>query len=63
MNKPNQLSAACILSLKEFSEKHQLNIVEVLSPDFLKWDAVMGSYYFTYGNMYYGLETDGYLHT
>ena len=29
----------------------------------LNWDSINGNYYFTYANMYHGIETDGYIHT
>lgn len=29
----------------------------------LRYDALMGCYYFTYAGMYHGVEPDGYIHT
>lgn len=63
MKKPDKIPQPVLDSIDRFCKEHNLNKVNFLSPDNLKWDTIMGCYHFDCHGMYYGIELDGYIHT
>jgi hypothetical protein len=63
MKQPEKLPDAVCEGIKRFARNHGLNPVQLLSPDTLKWDSLMGCYFFYRGNVFHGVELDGHIHT
>lgn len=61
--KPDKMPEAVVEAIKRFATRHNMNVVDMLSPSFLKWDGMMGCYYFMRGNVFHGVELDGHIHT
>lgn len=58
MKRPEQTPKEVIKSIKNFSPKNWEKIMKTL-----EWDSLMGCYFFWDKQVYYGVETDGYLHS
>lgn len=61
--KPEKMPTEVVEAIKVFCKQHDLNPVVMLSPDNLKWDGLMGCYFFMRGDVYHGVEMNGYIHT
>lgn len=63
MNKPERMPKEVYDAIIRYSKRHDANPVEMLSPDNLKWDGIMGCYFFYRNGMFHGVEIDGHIHT
>lgn len=63
MKQPDKMPEAVVEAIKRFCGQHNLNPVTMLGPDVLKWDSLMGCYFFYRGTVFHGVELDGHIHT
>jgi hypothetical protein len=59
MKAPDVVPAEVTTSYEKYCERH--GILE--DAPTLKWDPLNGCYFFWHGNLFVGIEKDGYLHT
>lgn len=58
MKQPEEISAVIVKAIERQFPKDKDKILKELD-----WDSIMGCYYFWKGDIFYGVETDGYIHT
>lgn len=59
MRQPDTLPKKVLDSLSRFAQRHDLCVHELK----VEWDSMNGCYFFWRGNVYHGVELDGYIHT
>ena len=65
MRKPDTIPPAVREAIERHNAQHDYHARRERNVvcDDLKWDTIMGCYFFTRGAMFYGVELDGYIHT
>jgi len=67
MNPPDSLPTAVLEGVRRYARQHQgeggggPDAAELVAA--LKFDTLMGCYYFVRGGLYHGVELDGHVHT
>lgn len=62
MKQPESLPAEVIVGLERYACQHEAETLDGLLAR-LAWDPLCGCWYFWVGQVFHGVERDGYIHT
>lgn len=61
MKPPETRPAAVTAGVERYARQHAEDAAALLAE--LRWDGIMGCYWFRRGGMFHGVELDGHVHT